>query len=102
MDIPGYTKLSRCPKTPECTRKALWRKNDTGELFHLKARAMDFVAHTCNVRGSELPKHVFIGEWYNKRTGRTRWVGPFRLQKSAEKRPADRTSGPEDWDYKGT
>lgn len=102
MDIPGYTKLKRCPKTPECTRRALWRRDDTGELFQLGKKGTDFVEHACTVKGSELPKHVYIGEWHNKRTGRTRWIGPTRLRRSAEIVPNDYTSAPEDWELKGT
>jgi hypothetical protein len=87
MSLPR--KLDHCPRTPECMAKAVWIDDDTGSLFRMDGKHQAFVPHLCTVRGSEKPKMVYLAEWYNTRTQRTRWVGPARMRSSVEKPPGD-------------
>lgn len=82
MSLPE--KLSKCPRTPECTAKKLYRDGD--DLYSVTAKG-ELVLHTCTTRGSEKPKLAYLGIWYNKRTRRTRYVGPYRARISVEKAP---------------
>lgn len=97
INIPGFTRLEECPRTIGCTAKVVWKDAD-GNLFRLDTNhGGDFVPHECLVRGSEKPSFAYLGEWYNKNTQRTRWVGPKRLERSVMKRPADKRAKPGDW-----
>lgn len=106
MDIPGFEKLDKCPITPGCTARLLFRHIDSGTIYRLAQREAGMTTHECKARLSEKPSSVFLGEFFNSRTGKTRYVGPARLQRSAEKTPKDDTSSPEDWKhidtYEGT
>lgn len=79
--------VNKCPITPECTSKKLY-KDDDGGIFRLDPKK-GFVPHVCNARGSEMPKLMYVGEWYNKATKRSRFIGPFRMRRSAEIPPPD-------------
>lgn len=81
-------KLDKCPITPECTAKKLYRDKETGHLFVVSAHG-ELLDHKCTVRSSLPPKVVYLGVWYNKRTKRTRYVGPQRMRKSVEIAPND-------------
>lgn len=90
-NIPGWTRHEICPITPGCTAKVVWVDAD-GTVWRLNPKTRnDFVIHQCQVKGSNKPQIAYLGEWYNERTGRTRWTGPERLETSARKPPA--TSG---------
>lgn len=87
-NIPGWARLEQCPKTSGCAARVVWKDAD-GNLFRLDGRSGDFVEHHCQVRGSEKPTVAYLGEWYNPKTNRTRWVGPKRLRESAQRPPMD-------------
>lgn len=89
-NIPGWARLEQCPKTPGCSARVVWRDADN-KLWRLDTRIGEFTPHHCQVRGSDAPTIVYLGEWYNKETGRTRWIGPKRVRKSAEIAPADKS-----------
>lgn len=80
--------ITQCPISPECTSKKLY-KDDEGNIYRLDARMAEFVPHVCNTRSSEIPGIMYVGEWYNSSTKRTRYVGPSRMRRSAEIPPAD-------------
>lgn len=104
MNLPE--KLSKCPRTLECTAKAVFQ-DDEGNLFRFDEHGKKFVPHVCTTKSSEKPKIVYTGQWYNHDTNRTRWTGPFRMQRSAEIPPVDarfRKRGSTDnpvWELKG-
>jgi hypothetical protein len=79
--------------------KKVFIDQDTGTIYRMDPRALTFVPHECNVRGSELPTRVYVGKWFNRRTQRTRWIGPFRMRKSAENPPKDNKTrhGHDEW-----
>lgn len=102
MNLPE--RLTKCPRTPECTAKVVFRDSE-GNLFRLDARSQSFEPHKCNAQSaSELPAMAYVGEWFNKRTRRTRFIGPVRMRKSAEIPPKDegyRKRGSDDnWELK--
>lgn len=85
MNMPE--KLTKCPKTPECSAKAVFRDQE-GNLFRFDARELEFVPHICSTaNASKLPEIAYCGEWYNTFTNRTRFTGPHRMRKSAETPP---------------
>lgn len=86
MNMPE--KLGQCPVTPECTARKLYRDPE-GNVYRLDVKRGEFVSHACSVKGSEKPALMYLGEWYNTVTKRTRWIGPTRLRSSAEKPPTD-------------
>lgn len=87
MKLPE--KLNKCPKTPECSAKLLYR-DDEGNLYTLNIKGREFRPHICNTRNSGVkPSVAYLGEWYNKETKRTRWLGPERLRRTVEKPPYD-------------
>lgn len=87
MNMPK--KLDKCPRTPECSARNVWQA-DNGTLFRFDKHDNDFVEHKCFVRNtSEKPTILYLSEWYNEHTKRTRWMGPFRTRQSAEKPPLD-------------
>lgn len=98
-NIPGWTRLEECPRTIGCTAKVVWRDADKN-LFKWDPTQLDFVPHECLVRGSEKPQVAYMAEWYNHRTGRTRWVGPERLERTVRKPPADKRNRSSDWELK--
>lgn len=110
MNLKIVKQLDHCPKDPACNAKKLF-ENEDGELLRVDTK-MNFFVHQCSTKGrSETPAIVWMSEWFNPRTLRTRYVGPKRLRKSAEKPPADgsgtrRNNGKSDWElrgiYKGT
>lgn len=81
-------KLDKCPRSPECTAKKLYRDKETGHLFAVSAKG-ELIDHKCTVKDSAPPKLAYLGVWYNQRTKRTRYVGPVRMRKSAEIPPND-------------
>lgn len=81
-------KLDKCPIDPACVKRVLFRDED-GNLFQFDARTKNFKTHECNVMASELPTHLWVGEWFNERTGRTRFTNPVRLKRSAMIPPND-------------
>lgn len=100
--------LDKCPRTPECVSQVLY-KDDEGNLYRLDTKSREFVPHICSTKGaSEKPRVVYLAEWRNIKTGRTRWVGPARMRKSVEIAPADgayRRRGPNgtsDWEHVAT
>lgn len=103
MNLPGYTVLETCPITPGCGRTGLHRHNDTGEVFQLNKANYTFEKHVCkSAKTGDKPTVVYLGEWFNKRTKKTRFIGPTRLPKSARLMPKDERSGNDDWELKGT
>jgi hypothetical protein len=83
-------KLERCPITPECTMTRLWQGED-GKVYRFDVGTDKFVLHICNSRGkSQKPTIAYLGEWLNVRTGRTRFIGPHRMRRSAETAPYDK------------
>lgn len=88
MNMPE--KLTKCPKTPECSAKVVFR-DEEGHLFRFDARKLEFFPHKCSVQNaSKLPELGYCGEWYNTTTKRTRFIGPVRMRRSAETPPADK------------
>lgn len=102
MQIPGYTELGVCPKTPGCTAKRLFRNKETGELFRVDVRANRMVRHECRVLGGKIPTVVYITEWFNSRTGKTRYTGPSRILRTSLTYPSDTHSRPQEWRYRGS
>ncbi len=80
--------LDKCPITPECTLRKLYRDDSTGRIYVIDAKN-NFIEHVCSTKSSEAPVYVFTGEWYNHRTQRVRYIGPFRSRKSVFIPPAD-------------
>jgi hypothetical protein len=97
MKIPGYNTLTTCPKTPGCISKQLFQNQKSGELFDFKMVDEVFKPHNCRVRGSQVPLVAYMAEWENIRTGRKRFVGPKRLERSVERCPNDLTTRAKDW-----
>lgn len=100
------TQVERCPLSPECTQTRLFTGND-GKVYRFDVRDNKFKTHTCTTKiVSEKPQLAYLGEWYNKRTGRTRWIGPERMRKSVERPPQDsqfrKRGGDSDWEHKET
>lgn len=103
-------KLDHCPITPECVQRRLFEQD--GTIYRYDERRGLFVPHACTSRGTESvkPDMVFIAQWRNKRTGRTRWMGPTRMRKSVELPPSDngKVSGRSrdqrlnEWEHLGT
>lgn len=98
-------KLNRCPVQAGCAAKVLFRDKDTGNLYRLDARSQDFVPHECNTRNaSKLPEFAYAAAWYNRETGRTRFIGPERLKRTVLKKPSDeryrRRGGNDAWELK--
>lgn len=88
MSIPK--RLSKCPAARECSTGVVFQDEETGNLYRFDERTKKFIDHKCSTRNaSEAPKLVFLGEWYNKETGRTRYLGPERMRKSVERAPND-------------
>lgn len=87
MSLPK--KLDHCPITPECVQRRLFEQD--GNIYRYDERKGIFLPHTCTSKGTESkkPDMIYLGEWRNRRTGRTRWVGPNRMRKSVEVPPAD-------------
>lgn len=96
MALPSI--LDRCPITPECTARKLFRDEADGKLYYMEARSKELKPHKCNVRGSEEPEYAYLAVWKNKRTGRTRYVGPVRQRRSALLLPADSRSDETMWE----
>lgn len=103
-------KLDHCPITPECVQRRLFEQD--GIIYRYSERAGTFIPHVCSSKGTESkkPDMIFVAAWRNKRTGRTRWIGPMRMRKSVDQPPSDngKVSGrtPEqratEWDHVGT
>jgi hypothetical protein len=98
--------VDRCPVSPECTQTRLFQGND-GKVYRYDVRSNKFMPHTCNTRiVSEKPQLAYLGEWFNKRTQRTRWIGPKRMRKSVETPPKDqgfrKRGGDRDWELRQT
>jgi hypothetical protein len=92
--MPFPKELDHCPTTPECRARKLYQ-DDEGNIFKFDLETGKFKPHVCNSVGitSELPQTVFAGEWFNKRTHRTRFTGPFRIRSSAIKPPPEKVNG---------
>lgn len=101
INIPGYKTHEKCPITPGCTAQRIFESDADGKMYSLLMDAKDFIEHSCRVRGSEKPQVAYLGEWFNKRTNRTRWIGPARLETAVQRRPTDTHSSDDDWVYKG-
>lgn len=86
MNMPE--RLTSCPRSPECTMRVIYRDSE-GNLYRYDTHDNQFKPHRCSTVASEKPKMCYLAEWFNKESGRTRWVGPERMRKSAEKPPAD-------------
>jgi len=102
----SLTPLDKCPKSIECNlrgRKVL--QDEAGELWRIDTNVGGFVKHRCSTIASKMPKHMFLGVWYNTRNGRTRYIGPERMRRSAAKQPLDDRyrdrGGPPMWILKG-
>lgn len=83
-------RLDKCPISPECVHRKLVQDPDTGKLYQID-KSGNFVTHVCTSKGthSNKPEVAYMGEWLNEETKRTRWIGPERMRKSAEKAPYD-------------
>jgi hypothetical protein len=95
--IPGYEILKSCPVNKGCSAKKIYKHKETGNLYNLLVNKGEMKEHSCTTRGSELPVKVYAAAWFNKRTGRTRYLGPTRLLRSVTKAPKEDTSTAEDW-----
>lgn len=84
MSLPKT--LAHCPISPECTAKKLYQDDD-GKVYRISGSS--FVPHLCTVKNSEKPELAYLGEWFNHDTGRTRWIGPVRMRRTAEIAPTD-------------
>lgn len=98
MSLPK--KLNKCPRSPECVNRLLYQ-DDEGNLWNVDHNK-DFVEHKCSVKGSDKPAVVYLAEWLNNATGRTRWVGPVRMKDSTKLPPPDKYRARGDvWELKG-
>lgn len=97
-------KLDHCPRDAGCTSKAVWKDVETGELYSLNVKKTspdkngnsrsvyqtDYVPHVCTTTTAFKPTVFFLGEWHNPRSGKTRFIGPVRLERSALSAPVDK------------
>lgn len=98
--IPGMTKLNECPKTLGCDSKSLWQDVEGG-LWRFSQMDHTFLEHICRIPKNEKPEYSYMGEWFNKRTGRTRWI-TGTLLRSVKIAPVSRTAPKEEWELKNT
>lgn len=90
--------LDHCPLQIECCAKLVYVEDDDSVWSIVKGK---LVEHRCNTRTSDIPKFAIMGEWFNKRTGRTRYTGPYRSRRTAMAPPPSKREGPvEDWEFK--
>lgn len=88
------SKIAFCPITPECSKRSTYIDVPLEEVkpenvFEINSK-LEFVPHVCTTaRASSLPSHIYMGEFVNGRTKRTRYMGPFRSRAQAEKAPKD-------------
>lgn len=98
-------RLDHCPRDPGCTNHSVWRDPETHELYSLWTKEVvsskrgpgpikyhnEYKPHVCtNVVTNEIPTTFYMGEWFNPTTGRTRFIGPERLVRSALTPPQDK------------
>jgi hypothetical protein len=94
MAIGMPVRIDHCPITPECSKRLVYinvpLEDVTAEnVFAINAH-LELVPHVCTVmNASDKPEYVYLGEWKNSRTKRTRYMGPFRTRAQAEKPPKD-------------
>lgn len=87
-------RIGHCPITPECSKRLLYidvplEDVKAENVYYINAR-QELVPHICTVvNASGKPEYIYLGEFKNNRTGRTRYMGPFRTRKQAEKTPKD-------------
>jgi hypothetical protein len=87
-------RIGYCPITPECSKKLLYIDAPLEDVkpenvYYINAHK-ELVPHVCTVvNASGIPEYVYIGEFLNSRTKRTRYMGPFRTRKQAEVFPKD-------------
>jgi len=86
MSLP--IKLDKCPITPACTQRRLY-KDLEGNVYRYDKRDGQFHPHTCTARGSQIPTVLFLAEWLNTETQRVRYIGPARLKRSVLIPPND-------------
>jgi hypothetical protein len=107
-------RIEHCPITPECSKRLLYidaplEEVKAGNVFAINAHR-ELVPHVCTImHASDKPGYVYLGVFLNSRTGRTRYMGPFRTRKQAEKTPKDDKLDPkrrgvlsEEWTLKDT
>jgi hypothetical protein len=87
-------RIGHCPITPECSKRLLYidvplEEVKAENVYYINAK-QELVPHVCTVvHASGKPEYVYLGEFLNTRTKRTRFMGPFRTRKQAEKSPKD-------------
>jgi hypothetical protein len=93
--MPGMPqRINFCPITPECSKRLLYIDVPLEEVkpenvFYISARE-GLIPHVCTIHGaSGIPEFIYLGEFLNSRTKRTRYMGPFRTRKQAEIPPKD-------------
>jgi hypothetical protein len=90
----ALTKITKCPITPECSKRILYidvpLEDVTPENVFAINVERDMVQHVCTYnRPQGKPETAYLGVWLNKRSKRTRYMGPFRTRAQAEKTPKD-------------
>lgn len=90
-DIPQ--KINFCPITPECSKHMLYIDVPLEDVKPENVFAITrdgIIPHVCTIKNaSAKPGYVYLSEWYNTRTRRTRYMGPFRTRAQSEKSPKD-------------
>lgn len=87
-------RLDRCPLNDYCKGTKLYQDSE-GKVYVFNGAYDLWNNHVCTVKNSVVsysPEKVYQGVWFNKRTGRTRYTGPYRDPKSCEKPPVTNSS----------